>query len=453
MNRRLTCVALVVFGIWLRTLGLSKPPWFDEIQSVLGGSTHLATLLGVDQPPLHFWLNGFFHAGGDPFRSRVVSLVWAALFLAVLWIVSERHFPAGGPVVLWLAATAPFLLRYGVEIRAYGLLILVTTLALAFYQELAADGAHRWCATGLIASLTMAPLTHAVGVLVVPALAGLLWARKERGLALTASFVPVLAFFCWYVAWDMRNRLGSTEWISAMTPLHLTHQLIRLGVGFDDSVVGLLGGPNQMMVASSLIALSLLGLTVLFSGGEGKEFLAAGLIYLGLVVGVSLFKPICLSRTLLPLWPFFLFFVASGVNSLHSRKALIAVVLCAGWFGCFSAHRWIQDFAERPIQDFRPSIKAAREVLDDTSVLVVSPPTRQVARFYFPDRTPLVARGSSELLRESLRGREKAVFFVCGWMQPSEWQKTRAQLRRWGSEQILLERGPANCYLYKAKKK
>ena len=133
-------VALVAFSFVLRTGQMGVHFWIDEGLSV-GISQHALTdipgLLRLDgSPPLYYLLlHGWIKAFGDGVEAtHAFSLVIAlATIPAAYWAGTSLFEKRVGWMVAGLTACLPFLTSYAQETRMYSLVVLLGTLATAFF--------------------------------------------------------------------------------------------------------------------------------------------------------------------------------------------------------------------------------------------------------------------------------------------------------------------------------
>jgi 4-amino-4-deoxy-L-arabinose transferase-like glycosyltransferase len=189
--------AITLVGALLRfpTLG-EQSYWLDEAVTVYilrlpFGNMLEAIPLSESTPPLYYvvawlWVQVF---GEGEFGLRALSALAGTATIPVAYLAARRF--AGvrvGLVVAALAAANPLLVWFSQEARAYALLVLLATAALAVYARLLERPTGRGLAAwAVLSALTLA--THYFAVFVVaPQLVWLLW-RGRR----TPSWRPVVA--------------------------------------------------------------------------------------------------------------------------------------------------------------------------------------------------------------------------------------------------------------------
>lgn len=131
---------LVAISLLLRTSEMHVHYWIDEGLSVGISSHHLTAIPGIlredGSPPLyylllHFWIQWF---GSYESATHALSLIFALVTIPVAYWVGRSLFDRR---IAWtlaaMAALCPFLTSYAQETRMYSLVVLLSTLATAFY--------------------------------------------------------------------------------------------------------------------------------------------------------------------------------------------------------------------------------------------------------------------------------------------------------------------------------
>ncbi len=164
--------AAVVFFVITMLLSVGQPVWFDEGYSILlakSSYSELLSLTAVDaHPPLFYLLLKFW---GDIFgysefalRSMSALFISAAVVVAALTLrkmFSKRVALIALPFIVF----APFLLRYGYEVRMYALATLIAVSAtFALVKARAAKGWEWWIVYGTLVALGMYTLYMIVAV-------------------------------------------------------------------------------------------------------------------------------------------------------------------------------------------------------------------------------------------------------------------------------------------------
>lgn len=209
----LVLVSGIMIYIGIRALHLLRwDLWFDELFGVgLGylGWGQLLTRAVADQtnPPLFYLLlKGWMGIGAvGPFQLRLLPFLIGVLELSpILRLLRLLRLPRGTRLtVLLLAAVSPLLVFYAVEIRAYTLLSLLTTAAMAETWLMLQGGEHDRAAAARLATLNvLLPLTHYYGWFTIAAEVGAIcWWRRDRWPVVAVIVAPaILAFAPWAAA-------------------------------------------------------------------------------------------------------------------------------------------------------------------------------------------------------------------------------------------------------------
>ncbi|MDX1650793.1 MAG: glycosyltransferase family 39 protein, partial [Myxococcota bacterium] len=187
---------------WARTLWYYRKPTNHVLYNVAARAALDAWRDVRGAPPAAF----------DERVFRAPALAAAALAVVALGLLGWRAgFPRAGVAAAFLLAIHPWHLRYGVEGRAYSLLVLFTVVACLGLMEALRTGRPRGFAlagAGIVGLLWTHPFSaYFVGILAVAGLAGALRApvgrERRRGLA-------------W--RWLATNALAGMVFVQAMAP-------------------------------------------------------------------------------------------------------------------------------------------------------------------------------------------------------------------------------------------
>lgn len=131
-NLLVIVVAVLLFMSMALLIGLCQSVWFDEAYSILVAKQSVGELLRLTaldtHPPLyyvvlHFWA-GLFGWGELALRSLSVIMAGGAVFVGAL-LVRRLFGVRAALITLPFLLFAPFLLRYGFEIRMYAMASLI----------------------------------------------------------------------------------------------------------------------------------------------------------------------------------------------------------------------------------------------------------------------------------------------------------------------------------------
>lgn len=301
-------IVLAALGGWLLSQRYSF--WYDELYTSEVAPLALGRLLEAvasgqgtipylaDAPPsynpgyylvAHAWL-AVTGLAADEVGLRLLSLVAAVASLVVLYRAVTR---LAGPRIALVAglvlATNPFVVRYAVEARGYGLAMLATATVVLTYSRWL-DGRPRALTTHALA-VAAAGLAHWFALLVPVglAVAGLVL-RRRRALGLltatAAGAAPALALVLLAVA----NGVGGSgaEWIPAVG-LDAPRLLLRSW-----------SGHNWLLAVATLSAGAIAVLDRRRPAEQRLVVSAWALVPVGLVVLGEVLRPVFVDRYLLP---------------------------------------------------------------------------------------------------------------------------------------------------------
>ena len=335
----------VMAGVWLRSLAVSKPPWVDECYSLVEASTDMGKLAASDQAPFFYWYLGL---GGTPslLSARIMVLALTSLNIVALMMLSRRWGRTSLVLTGMLSISLPFFLRYGTELRCYGALITFTALALWSLDEFLERGGHRGWYALLLFSVVLCPLTHAVGVFVaVAVLVTLYFLCRTRGRSLPSFgllipllVLPCLALLSWLLAFHMTEKVQHVGWISKPTPPYVAKELAGLILGTGRDGADSFGNPFVLVVGISGVGILVAGALLLPSRRESGAYLWGAFSYFLQILAVSIcLRPVLIARTMVPMLPFLILFVAAGLGQRRQR----IVVGCLTIFTVMSVVRWV----------------------------------------------------------------------------------------------------------------
>ncbi len=338
MKRVITKWHLVVIAAAVLAGGLSlwlsrgQSIWFDENYSILLArhSFHdLLALTAVDaHPPFYYVLlklwAGLF--GWSEVALRSLSALCLAGAVAGMLVLVRRLFSMRVAVIIApLLVLAPFLLRYGYEVRMYALVGLIGVMATwVLVRARESQGKKWWVYYGLLVTLGMYTVylsaaiwaAHLVWVLLTPR-AGKSRFDKRYVWAVAGAvllFVPYLPIFLQQMEHSALPGIGS--------PLTLTKLASVLGLTFVYMPDWELGGWTSL----ALVVFSVL-FGLLFAAAWIKRANRKGLLLLGVmaVVPIAFFA----LTSLPPRQPIFVErYIAHVVVYVY---ALTAVVIPLGW--------------------------------------------------------------------------------------------------------------------------
>ncbi|MCW2971848.1 MAG: rane protein-like protein [Thermoleophilia bacterium] len=314
-------LALAAIALRAATAG-TQSLWYDETftaQIAAGrlGDVWRTVRATETTPPLSYFVAwGWAQlAGTSDFALRVPSIVFGAgtvvLGYRAGWLLAGRR---AAVAVAALLATAPLLVWFGQEARAYSLMVMLAaglTLATVRWARSAPSAWWHWslwatllvatqytgwafvaASFATIAALRLDRARHLVGAAVAPA-------------AMALALAPLLRH---------QTGAGRTSWIDDT-------ELWRRTLLFPKQLVTGLDAPAQLAAAAVLLA----AVGVLFLAGARRAglaaWLAAPVTLVMLLVGAVVGPDIVVSRNLLVLAP--ALFVVAGVGATRSTWAIV----------------------------------------------------------------------------------------------------------------------------------
>ncbi len=367
-RRRLVIVSGLAVGglaIVLRGMGLGRDLWLDEYASVDACCrTHgQAWLRGVvaQMLPYHLGLSLWRLIDDSVWFLRLPSMVLA---LATVGATMQGLWARSGSAAVLagvLLACSPIMLRYGLEIRGYGLVVACAAVAFAIVSRPDALE-RRSLRVALSVTLSVALATHPTAVMLVPALilvcAATRPARAGDLGAWTGVLVPpalVATLATGASVWLQRG--AHAQWWMPEPTLPVIVGVLRVVAGTDRIAWPLAGATGAALMAAAAVAVAA-PLRRSTDGGPGDRRLgvalvAAAALYLAGLVAGSLVFPVFWPRTaFIALVP-----AASGIALLLAtyRRALVrvagavaVVVVCSAWIA-----DWVQGGAWTAVEPWR----------------------------------------------------------------------------------------------------
>ena len=338
-------LAIVILGVGLRWLGLGRPAWLDEHATLLTVGESLSqtwTRLRQDtHHPLYFLLfNLWSRMDRDLPFLRGLSLLTDTASVGVMLVWLRRWHARGALYAALFFATAPILLRFGVEMRPYSLLSLATLLTLwattAVVRTPQSTAAH----FGLAAAASVLVATQPVGIIMLavcacwPALAALRRRQAQRLLPLAAALsVPLAVFGYLHWVWALPHPAASIAWMPAMSWQLFTGVMRYL---FIDTSTGV-PARAVWMQQGAWAALWLVFFVWSRKGEWRLAALAGG--YLLAIAGYSLLaQPIFWYRPLLPALVVLLAHMALQIERLGWGARAVWLMLCAVQAAAWCTH-------------------------------------------------------------------------------------------------------------------
>lgn len=446
---RLWAFLTVVLSLGVRSFGLFREPWLDEIYTLFDSSLNLFRLTQGDHPPLLHVILGLLNPEDSVAVARLVMLAISLLTsLAFLWAMKPLG-REGSLVGLVFLLGNPRIIVYATDIRMYGLLVLLTCLVLGELQRFQSGTPTFSGVLRLVGWLVLATQTHAVGIFLstTALLVLLLFGKRSRpGPVLGGAIllIPLLSTLGWIWLYRMKDKLSNTSWIEYPAPGVIAEQTGYLLVDWKHSSA-------EAVIVLSLLLVSLC--LCLSSGQGGKPYLAGGLFFYGQILLFSLLlKPIMLDRTLLPCLPFLAAFLAVRYQALLGRprmsRAILALVIA---YATYCSGQWViykNQICDTP---FAEGLKPIANSIERKAYVVADWVLTPVPYFYFPDhpkeKIRIVNPHDPDL--NKLPGQGTA-YLILWNRKDGKTLEVRRRIGRGRSEKRIFQNSAIRVYLYPA---
>lgn len=392
---RLAIAGIVVLAVAVRIYRLGDIPlWTDELFTRFYPDEGLAYLWGPGlrtEPtsPLYYTLIWLIErtAGSSAFLLRLPSVVASLTGIWLAWALSRELFgrPTPALLVALLLALAPIDVLFAQEARAYALQAAALGFALlAFARILRGASGLALYAVGATLAIWFHPTSiAAIAALNAAAIVSTLGVGRLLDRRACIRFLAVnvvIALACAPLIPGMLAPAGgaATSWIPSLTRWSL------------ETVIGqTLAGPalepnTQRIAEIALLALVVLAVVPPWRPGRRAAtvlVLAPGLA-MGLMIAISVGKPILLSRTLA--WLLLPLAVALG-DMLSRRRAAMSIPLGTALIALVAAALFVQMRQIETLKEDWPALFAQMPGLAPPALLVLAPHSPPGAtRLYAP---------------------------------------------------------------------
>jgi mannosyltransferase len=327
----ITCAALVLRwhalgakSVWVDegiSIAIARLRWPQFFQVLWQREANMALYYAL----LHLWIR----AGSSETFVRALSVLFSVATVALLYALGARLFGrATGLLAAWLLAINAYHVRYAQEARSYGLVIFLAVLATwLLVRNVERPAEARWGLYSVVAALTVYAqffgalmiAAHGVSLLVLARRRVIPWRDYARSLRWTTLMIlPITAVIL---------RIGNTSaaWIGSPSWQYL--------YDFSELMAGNRGAALVILDALALAVAALAAWRDWRRGEQGLRSWRYALVFawllvpLGIVLAVSVVRPIFLSRYLIFCLPALLLGVAAGIARL--RPAPLAWAMCA----------------------------------------------------------------------------------------------------------------------------
>ena len=403
-------IGAVLAALVSLAIGLQQSVWFDEAYSIFLAKQPVAELIHLTSidghPPLYYlllkaWATVF---GFSELALRSLSVIMMGGVIVVAGLLTKRLFGVRAALLtLPLLVAAPFMLRYGFEIRMYALAALIgiaATYILVVAQQVKASR-QQWLLYGAYAVLVALGVytLYYTALLWIAHLVWLIWlAVKNRQSPLKARWPVALAgSVILFIPWlpIFLSQLGN----GALSPVVKTLNLEQL-MGI--VTFNFLYQPAwQLGVFGSFMIVVVIGLLIYFatqafkkaSSHEREHLVLMGLYVLVpvlVLMTVSLVKPMYLERYLAQVIVGGLVFVGATIALTLARKKSVRSWLAAGVLFAVIVTGSIHlmqignyNFQRSQLPSTKYAAEVVREDCTDDSLIVTKDPYVAIELLYY----------------------------------------------------------------------
>ncbi len=438
-SRYFDLALILITALLIRLFGITKELWYDELAALSFAidPDFLARALQYNQPPLYYGLLAVWAKFNDSdLFLRCLSLVFGMLTVFTTYHWLKFYSIAAARVGSLLVASFPILIRYSLEVRPYGLLLLSFSAALYFAEKLlrSSNPNHRSILLLSIA-LAVAILTHPIAVFILPAMAIYILSHPARswpiGRGLIVSFaVPGFLFLLIFLFILQPHSVGPW-WVPSVDWPILKKSML--------SVFGIWNSRYPYLTFGLLGIISALVVWQLRDAQRRRVAMPLILSFFSYLVPLYLystfFKAILLPRTAMPILFPFIGLLAIGITSIaRGRPYIVLSVLILSMLFQFS---WIKRERYAYTQNWRQSFQLIKSrwqpgdllLYQDRTVLYQKIEKRFLGAEFdggtmavVDSDAPFVIRLQNflKLRREGGLGGECRVFFIAAYQMSEE---------------------------------
>jgi mannosyltransferase len=297
--------------------------------------------------------------GNSPTAGRLLSAFCSIAVVPIVCLLGRRFFNKEvGLTAGLLIAINPMHVWYGQEIRFYSTVEMLTAANVLCFSALTVRGG-RWPWFAFVGTgIALLCSFYLSGVVLVAeaAFCILMWNKLNRRKILSA-FVAIAAVFCfWFPVFIYQavKRQGNLAWIEDVGAwLYVQMLYLRAVQGKGNMEFGWTGWATMPIFLGALFAGLIRCATV--ERLKRLPLLMWLLVPIVIVLGVSLFKPLYVTRYLLFVLPAFCLLVAAGVGAVKSRSLRFLLLLA---IVCFMGQSLVHYYSEAK-RDIRWSAAAS----------------------------------------------------------------------------------------------
>jgi len=425
---------MLLIGIAIRMIGLSKGIWLDEYASIniISAPDFAQSVKSYDYPPLYFYLLKVWATISiqESFlRTLSVILNLSAVIVFVLWI--KRYSYLASVVAGSLFMTLPVVLRYSHEIQSYALLLPATATAFFFASRLSTDRENFVNHIGLALGLTMAVATHLVGVILIPTIGlfiilSLPSPRRILSPGFLISFlIPCIAFAL--IFFVFLERPSKQDWWMPIPTLEIISGTAKYVFGWNALFWPL---PRIQVYAPylaipfdwSIKILTFLYLAALIGFGNWRRsfplFAAAFAYWLQMLVISFLLVPIFWYRTVLPGLIPLVGFVGIQCATTQRKYIKLFLVSYTIFLSLYLSVNWIVNDARIPIESWRETAELLEAQRGTEDIVVFFPDYAEGPIHYYADSLAptnvvnIKPAGELDKLKESIESKNPDYLFL-----------------------------------------
>lgn len=420
-NKLPLLVAILVLATVLRLFALDKGIWQDEYGSLrlISGDNLIASLRAHNHPPFYYLvLKATSLLAKDDSFLRLPSALSGVAAVLCLWFWLVRYSTFGAATASLLAATHPLFVHYSQEMRSYGLLLLLTTLAFWLADELRT----RWSSWRVSALLTgvlmLAVASHLIAIFIAIGVLFYLgwWLLRERPGLPRTFLLPLVAVpltFLFFTQVFLTAVYDPATWWMQPPSLAALAEIGREYLGlpalswFSAGVLrGLVPGFTVLLLGALLV------LVWLAACRRTDLPLLAAALCIGLqFVAVSLWVvPVLVTRTGLPMLVPAIAFVGVRLGRLRGRPARGLAFLMVATLATLYSGWWLVVEGRKPFGAWKEVVEVVEPRLRSADLVFVCPlyaagPLQHYLRRWPSDRVIAFQPAASPDLVAQMRAR------------------------------------------------
>ena len=363
-------ITLLSFILRLLYLG-KKSFWLDELVSVSiarldpAGFRNIVMSWELNEGLYYTLLRGWMHVARGEFAIRLLSVLPAVAAVPFLYELGRKLFSETvGIMAALLLAVNAFDVRYAQEARGYSLFAFLVVLACWFFMRCLEKPEKKRNWSGLVIASVLGIYAHFFAGLMLPVfwLTALLRKRNFpwRPFVISSGVIAFLAIpALLFVA--MKNR-GQVGWVQPTTWRDL-YELVILLSGRGGIILVALCAAGGMLAAVKTVVSVKRGSRErakrkTWPGDSwGQVFVWMWLLLpIGMTVGISILKPMFVTRYLIMCLPAFVLLVAAGLSVVRPRWLMLAALAAIVALSLRGTAAYYRTGFDPPEQDWRGAV-------------------------------------------------------------------------------------------------